>query len=168
MVMDAAAVSKVMNDPVARRLLAAPIPARLAYVALDGTPRVVPVGIHYNGAAIIAASPTNSAKAPALRANPKVALTIDTNVPPQDVLLVRGSARVETVDGVPDEYLAGVHKLVDSGDKDEEWFASFEQQVRGLYDQMALITITPEWAKVMDFQTRIPQAVEELARAKFG
>lgn len=33
-----------------------------------------------------------------------------------------------------------------------------------LYEQMAQITITPTWAKVMEFQTREPQAVLKLAQ----
>jgi hypothetical protein len=40
--------------------------------------------------------------------------------------------------------------------------------VTALYDQMTRIDITPTWAKIHDFETRIPQAVEELARKKFG
>jgi len=111
-------------------------------------------------------SATNAAKVPAIAANPKVAMTIDTNIPPQNVLLIRGDATIELVDGVSDEYLAGVRKLVDNGHKDAEWFRTFEQQVRGLYQRMALITITPTWAKVLDFQTRIPQAVEDLVTGR--
>ena len=33
----------LLEDPVAQRLLHATIPARLAYTALDGSPRVVPI-----------------------------------------------------------------------------------------------------------------------------
>jgi hypothetical protein len=36
-------VDLMNNDPVVQDLLQAPIPARLAYVATDGTPRVIPV-----------------------------------------------------------------------------------------------------------------------------
>ncbi len=79
---------------------------------------------------------------------------------------MRGSATVEIVDGVPDEYLAGVRKLVDGGHKDVAWFQTFEQQIRGLYQRMALITITPEWAKLLDFETRIPKAVEDLVTGR--
>ncbi|NKE63264.1 pyridoxamine 5-phosphate oxidase [Lentzea sp. PSKA42] len=159
-------VTEVMNDPLAQELLASAIPARLAYIGTDGFPRVIPVGVHWNGTRIVVGTPTNSAKVPALRANPKVALTVDTDVPPQKVLLVRGSAAVEIVDGVPDAYLAGVRKLVDRGHKDAAWFENFEQQVRGLYQRMALITITPEWAKLLDFETRIPKAVEDLVTGR--
>jgi hypothetical protein len=34
---------RVVEDPVAQRLLASPNPARLAYIARHGMPRVVPV-----------------------------------------------------------------------------------------------------------------------------
>ena len=42
----------------------------------------------------------NLQKVKALVANPKVALTIDTAEPPWHILLVRGTASVEIVDGV--------------------------------------------------------------------
>ncbi len=157
-------VEQVMNDPVAQELLAAAIPARFGYIGTDGYPRVVPVGIHWTGAELVVGSPTNSAKVPALRANPRVAVTIDTNLPPQKVLMVRGRSKIEVVDGVPDEYLAGAKRVVG-----HDRMAEFENQVRSLYDEMALIAVTPEWAKVLDFAGgRIPRAVEELAIAKFG
>ena len=44
--MGADEIRAVMEDPVARRLLASADPARLAYVARDGTPRAVPVGFY--------------------------------------------------------------------------------------------------------------------------
>lgn len=39
--------------------------------------------------------------------------------------------------------------------------------MRALYTTMAIITITPDWAKLLDFQTTIPKAVEDLVKA-FG
>ncbi len=47
-------------------------------------------------------------------------------------------------------------------------FPDWETGAHALYDQMARIDITPEWAKIHDFDTRLPQAVEDLAEAKFG
>ncbi|MGI8527884.1 MAG: hypothetical protein ACR2KO_00255 [Geodermatophilaceae bacterium] len=44
--------------------------------------------------------------------------------------------------------------------------AAFEEQVRTLYDQMARIVLTPDWAKVLDFETRAPEFVHQLAAAK--
>lgn len=44
-----------------------------------------------------------------------------------------------------------------------------EQEVRELYaDGMVRITVTPSWAKLIDFQTTLPSAVEELLRRKNG
>ena len=40
----------------------------------------------------------------------------------------------------------------------------FEAQVRAMYKQMARIKITPLWAKLLDFQTRFPTAIEKLIR----
>ena len=47
---------------------------------------------------------TNAPKVPALRDNPAVALTIDTEVHPPKMLLIRGRAELDFVDGIPDEY----------------------------------------------------------------
>lgn len=73
---------------------------RLAYIALDATPRVVPVGFYWNGVTLVIGTVPDSAKVAALEANPVVALTIDTNPPawPPNVLLIRGRAELSTVD----------------------------------------------------------------------
>jgi hypothetical protein len=41
---------------------------------------------------------------------------------------------------------------------------AFEAQVRGLYKQMVRIRVVPSWAKLLDFETRLPSPVEELLR----
>ena len=45
-----------------------------------------------------------------------------------------------------------------------EW----EAGVRALYKQMAIIRVTPTWAKILDFETRLPGPVEELIRENAG
>jgi hypothetical protein len=156
-------VTAVMNDRLAQELLNSNIPARLAYTGLDGFPRAIPIGFLWDGTRFVIGTATNSPKMQALRTNPKVALTIDTNTFPPHVLLVRGTARVEIVDGVAPEYLEGSKKYV----APEQWEV-FEQQVRALYRQQGRITIVPEWAKILDFETRIPKAQEELAAKEAG
>lgn len=158
-------VRAVMKDPVAQRLLASGNPARLAYTALDGTPRVIPVGFHWNGETLVVGTVPGSAKVAAIRANPVVALTIDTSAPawPPNVLLIRGTAEISMVDGVFSEYVEGARKVTPTQE-----FPQWEAGVKALYDQMARIDVTPTWATVHDFETRIPQAVEDLARSKFG
>lgn len=92
-----------------------------------------------------------------------MALTIDTQGQwPPRVLLIRGAARVELVDGVPDAYVEAARK----GGVPAEHFEGWEQGVRALYDQMVLITIEPDWAKLLDFETTLPRAVEELVLAR--
>jgi hypothetical protein len=158
-------IRRRMEDPVARRLLGSANPARLAYVALDGTPRVVPVGFSWNGATLVIGTVPGSAKVAALRADPAVALTIDTSPPawPPNVLLIRGRAEVSLVDGVFPEYVAASRKLVPA-----EEFPQWEAGVHALYDQMVRIDVTPTWVAVHDFETRIPQAVDELIKTKSG
>jgi Pyridoxamine 5'-phosphate oxidase len=156
-------VKQVMNDPLAQELLNSDIPARLAYIGLDGFPRAIPVGFLWDGRRFVIGTATNSPKMKALSANPKVALTIDTNAFPPHILLVRGTAHVEIVDGVAPEFLEGSRKYV----APEQW-EGFEQQVRGLYKQQGRITIVPEWAKLIDFETRIPSAQEKLIAQAAG
>ena len=147
----------VLADPLAIELMTAPIPGRFAYIGRDGAPRVVPIGFHWNGRSFVIGTSPQTPKFEALRANPAVALTVDTNVTPQHVLLVRGTATVEIVDGVFDDYIESARRLVP-----DEMFAEWEQSVRSLYDRMVRIEITPHWAKLMDFETRVPSFLEDL------
>jgi Pyridoxamine 5'-phosphate oxidase len=150
-------ILQILNKPYSQELLHSNIPVRLAYIGLDGAPRVIPIAFHWNGEQFVVCTPTNAPKVPALQANPKVALTIDTATFPPHILLVRGTATVEIVDGVPSDYLEASKKQVG-----EEGMPAFEEQVRALYQQMARIAITPAWAKLIDFETTLPRPVEEL------
>jgi hypothetical protein len=157
-------VAEVLAKPISQELLGSSIPARLAYVGVDGEPRVIPIGFWWTGEHVVMATVPKSAKVRALRQNPRVALTIDTQGQwPPRVLLIRGAARVELVDGVPDAYVEASRKVIPA-----EHFEGWEQGVRALYDQMVLITIEPDWAKLLDFETTLPKAVEELVLARQG
>jgi pyridoxamine 5'-phosphate oxidase-like protein len=150
-------VMSVLSDPLAEELLHSPLLARLGYNGPDGAPRVVPIGYLWNGSTFVVCTATMAPKVRALELNPKVALSIDTDTQPPHVLLVRGTASVEIVDGVPDEFLEASRKALPP-----ERRSQFEAQVRSLYPQMARITIEPDWAKLLDFETRFPIAVEKL------
>lgn len=152
-------VIRVLEDPLARELMQSSIPARLAYVGPDGFPRAIPIGFHWNSAEFVLCTVPDAPKVPALRANPKVALTVDTNTFPPHVLLVRGVASIDVVDGVPPEYLAACRKSIGP----DQW-DNFEAGVRAMYKQMARIKIRPLWAKLLDFQTRFPTPIEKLIR----
>lgn len=155
-------VIEVLSKPISQDLLGSSTPARLAYTAVDGDPRVIPIGFVWNGAQLLLFTVPAAAKVRALQRNPRVAITIDTVEPwPPRVLLVRGAASLELVDGVPDEYVEAGRKVTPA-DVADDW----EAGVRGLYDQMVRITIEPDWAKLLDFETTIPKAVEDLIKAK--
>ena len=90
-----------------------------------------------------------------LAEHPDVALTIDTNQPPNKVLLIRGIARVEIVDGVAAEYAAAAERYLG-----EEQGRAWVEQVRAIAPQMARIAIRPTWVGFLDFETRFPSAIE--------
>ena len=155
-------ITEVLNRPISQDLLARDV-TRLAYVAQDGTPRNVPIGFTWNGAEVVMCTPKNAPKLPALAENPMVALTIDTEVHPPMILLIRGRAALDFVDGIPAEYL----KVATTYEMTPEQRLEWEAEVRSLYhDGMVRIVVTPTWAKLIDFETTLPSAVEELVRQR--
>jgi hypothetical protein len=155
-------VVEVLAEPGSRELLGSSIPARLAYVGVDGGPRVVPMSFLWTGEQVVMATLPRSAKVGALRENPRVALTIDTQTRwPPNVLLIRGAARLEPVAGVPDAYIEASRKVTPA-----EHFEGWVQGVRALYDEMVLITVDPDWAKLLDFETTMPTAVAEMIQSR--
>ena len=144
----------LLKHPVAQELLASKIPARLAYVWTDGTPRVVPIWFHWNGRELVLATPPKAPKLKALGKNPKVSLTIDNNEFPHKVLLIRGTARLQPIDGIVPEYATAAERYF-GREQGQAWVA----QLRGMIPGMVRITITPEWVGILDFQTRFPSAL---------
>src|SRR5918994_1607944 len=94
-------VAEVLDKPVSQEMLNRDL-ARLAYVAKDGSPRVVPIAFTWNGSEVVMCTSTNAPKLVSLRQNPAVALTIDTEVHPPNILLIRGEAVRDEVEGTPD------------------------------------------------------------------
>lgn len=144
----------LLRDPIAQELLSSAIPARLAYNWLDGTPRVVPIWFHWDGKEIVLGSPPRAPKLRALQRNPKVALTIDDDSWPHKVLLVRGTATVQMVPGVVPEYALAARRYFGEAEG-----AAWVEQVRELVSEMGRVSISPEWAGILDFKTRFPSAL---------
>ncbi|HEV3510201.1 MAG TPA: pyridoxamine 5'-phosphate oxidase family protein [Candidatus Sulfotelmatobacter sp.] len=144
----------LLQHPAAQELLHSKIPARLAYVWTDGTPRVIPIWFYWNGSQIVMATPPKAPKLKALGKNPKVSLTIDDNTFPHKVLLIRGTARLEAVDGIVPEYAAAAERYFDPA-LAQGWL----KQLRSTISSMVRITISPEWVALLDFQTRFPSAL---------
>ena len=144
----------LLQHPASQELLQSKIPARLAYVWTDGSPRVIPIWFHWNGKEIVMGTPSKAPKLKALAKNPRVSLTIDDNVFPHKVLLVRGTARLEPVDGVVPEYAMAAERYF-GAEQGKAWAAQMGKMVQS----MVRVTITPTWVGLLDFQTRFPSAL---------
>jgi nitroimidazol reductase NimA-like FMN-containing flavoprotein (pyridoxamine 5'-phosphate oxidase superfamily) len=147
----------LLDDPVARELLQATSPAKLGYTWTDGTPRVVPIGFHWDGHEVVLGTPVHAPKMRALAAHPKVALTIDTAEYPYKVLMIRGTATFRVMNEIVPEYALMTHRCLGPGA--EAWL----QQVGAMLPAMggmARVAIAPEWVGILDFQQRFPSAIE--------
>lgn len=91
---------RLLGTEVAQRLLSSTELARMAYVARDSTPRVLPMLFHWDGSALVMDTFAGAPKIAALRARGNVAITIAAASTPPEVLLVRGVAEVTDVEGI--------------------------------------------------------------------
>jgi hypothetical protein len=144
----------------ALRLLGTSIPARLAFIWTDGTPRVIPTWFHWTGTELVMPTyvrgPAVGIQRPAqrlaaLRARPDVALTIDTDTSRPDVLLIRGRATVTEVDGVLPEFALAARRYLG-----EEAGAALAATAAHPQTRMARIAVRPTWVGLLDFKIRLP------------
>ena len=151
----------LLESDVAQRLLASRIPARFAYIAGDGTPRVLATWFHWTGEVL--AMPTFLAaphvrhaagRLRALRANPDVAVTIDTETFPPEVLTLRGRVTISEVEGIPPEYASAARRYL--GD---EAARAYLGEIDQPGTRMARVDLHPTWVGVLDFQMRRPSAL---------
>lgn len=150
----------LLKEPVAQALLQSKTPARFAYQWSDGTPRVVPIGFHWNGEEIVLGTPIDAPKLKALRDGQSVALCIDTDSMPYKVLQIRGRVRVDEVEGIAPEYeLMTLRTMGDEAGK--AWLTTLAPMCL----RMARVYITPTWVGLLDFETRFPSALERAMEA---
>ena len=151
----------LLESDIALRLLSSRIPARFAYIATDGTPRVLATWFHWTGELL--AMPTFLAaphvrhaagRLRALRANPAVAVTIDTESFPPEVLTIRGRVEIDEVEGIPPEYASAARRYLG-----EEAARAYLAQIDQPGTRMARIDLRPTWVGVLDFQSRLPSAL---------
>jgi hypothetical protein len=145
--------TSLLQDPVARELLSSKRMAHLAYTWSDGTPRVVPIGFHWNGEVVTMGTPPRAPKLKVLEDRPDVAITIDDESAfPFKALLIRGRASVEMLDDVSPEYETATKRYM--GD---EQGAAWVAQLRG--QPMDRVSVRPTWVCILDFVTRFPSAL---------
>jgi len=146
------------NDPAVKALLAGPHVAQLAYTWHDGTPRVVPMWIFWNGQEIVMGAPPSSPKMRVLADRPLVALNVDTSTWPYQVLSIRGTV---TLDVVPIEALAESFPEYPAmaraylGEAGAEQFLAARRQT---FSQWMRIRLRPESVRYVDFQSVFPSA----------
>src|SRR3954454_2821336 len=152
---------RLLKTDLAQRLLSSTIPARYAYTATDGTPRIVASWFVWTGEELVlptflsAPHVSHAAyRVRALRANPNVAVSIDTESSPPEVLSIRGKADITEIDGVAAEYAEAAHRFLGS-----EQATGYLTQIRRPGTRMARIAVRPAWFALMDFQTRMPSAL---------
>jgi hypothetical protein len=151
----------------ARALLSSTVPARFAYLALDGTPRVVPTWFHWTGDELVMPAFISAphvahpaVRIRALRTHPRVAVTIDTDGFPPAVLSLRGDVTVTDVTGVAPEYALAAYRYLGE-DAGREYLASLDDPATW----MARITLRPLWVSLIDFQTRYPSTLGGIGAA---
>jgi len=149
-------VRQILADPTVLELLASAIPARLAFTAPDGAPRVQPIWFYWDGSQFIMNTGQDNPKAKALRRDPRVALTIDSEAGPYRSLQVRGLATLETVPGVAPEYelMAARHYGEALG---KRWIES----VLARRSDSARIAIEPTWAYFLDMAKVFPDLFDQ-------
>jgi hypothetical protein len=152
---------RLLTTDTALALLHSTIPARLAFLATDGSPRIVPTWFHWTGEELVMGTFVSAphvtepaSRVRALRAHPAVAVTIDTNQFPPEALSIRGDAAVTEHTGVVAEYADAARRYL--GD---EASAGYLAMLDDPNTVMVRIAIRPTWVGLVDFQTRMPRAL---------
>lgn len=136
-------------DPVVADLLDAAIPARLAWVAPDSSPRVVPIWFHWTGTALAMTTFARSVKLRHLSDGDQVAVTIDTDVFPYRSLKLRGPVTLEPVDGLAGEYRQAAERYL-GRELSAEWLAFLGNP------RQTVISLRPTTASMSNMQTDSP------------
>jgi hypothetical protein len=145
---------RLLQTALAQELLDSRIPARVAFTGHDGDPRVFPTHFLWTGDELVLGTYAGAYKIKAMRARPRVAVTIDTEGFPPRVLQIRGTATVTDVEGLVPEYAAAMRRHV-GGAQAERFLREADQP--GL--RMARIAIRPTWVGLLDFERRLPRAL---------
>ncbi len=143
---------KILKAPQSRTvglLLESRIPARLAWVAHDGTPRVVPIWFIWSGSQLLVITFRGAKKLQDLTDGTVAAITIDTDQFPYRSLKLRGTITTRATEGLADEYVAAAVRYL-GPEMAKNW-----TDFLGSPDQVVL-AISPTWAVVSDMATDSP------------
>ncbi|MDQ0372648.1 pyridoxamine 5'-phosphate oxidase family protein [Cellulomonas humilata] len=153
---------RLLLEPGAQRLLGSSTLARMSYVGRDGGPRIVPTWFLWTGGRLVmvtfVAGPQAGIAHPArriadLRADPRVAVSIDTDGAPPTALQLRGRVEIDEVDGIAPEYATSARRYLGAAGAADLLAAVDRPGTR-----QARITLRPDWVGLIDFATRLPSA----------
>jgi len=144
---------ELLDTPLAKELLASAIPARVAYTAKDGTPRIVATWFRWTDGELVMPTfiraphvPAPARRLAALRARPDVAISIDTESAPAQVLMLRGKAEVTEVDGIDPDYADSARQYL--GEEGASQYLAMADQPG---TRMARVSVRPTWVGLLDF-----------------
>jgi hypothetical protein len=84
-----------------------------------------------------------------------VAVSIERDYAASQILFVRGTIRADTVEGIAPEYATMIRRTMSEQDA-----AALLKEAALLYRRMTRFFIHPDWVGILDFETRLPSAVE--------
>jgi hypothetical protein len=88
----------------------------------------------------------------ALRARPQVAVTIDSDQQPPEVLMLRGRVEITEIDGMVAEQAQAARRFLG-----EEGGAGYVASADHPETRMARIALRPSWVGLLDLRERLPQ-----------
>jgi len=151
---------RLLLEPVAQQLLASAIPARMAYSARDGSPRLVPSWFHWTGEELVMvtylAGPGfvhAARRLTALRADPRVAVSIDSEGFPPQALSLRGEVMIDEVEEIAPEYAEAARRYL-GRETAEQMLSDIDHPSL----RQARISLNPRWVGLLDFDSRFPSA----------
>lgn len=154
---------RLLQTAKAQRLLDAPVPAHLSYLAQDGTPRVIPMNFVWAGAELVMGAFAGTYKVAAMRRRPRVAIALSVTDPETQVLLLRGDIRLDEHHGLLPEY-AQAHRKTVGGQASEEYLRLIDRP--GL--RMVRLSLVPDWVGLLDFDERLPERTPDVVLRGFG
>lgn len=151
---------RLLNTATARELLQSCAPAHLAYVKADGTPRIHASWFVWTGEllALPICMPVPDIslaveRVRALKANPDVAVSIDSDTFPAEVLMLRGSVEFSEFEGVSQEYMAATVRYLGGRAARAHLVRIDRFEARTIN-----INLRPTWAGMLGFDSPVPSS----------
>jgi len=145
--------ASLFDDPVVQELLGSSTLMRLAYVAANGQPHVVPIWYRFADGEFLVVTGPKADKVRHIAERPRVSFTIDTDRAPYKVLLVDGLATIDPVEGMAPEYPEIVRKFLGPGAD------GYLGRMEGRVKRQVRIHIAPTSVRVLDFIKRTPKSL---------